>query len=182
MHNLCPEALCRVVVTRNLGVVNRTLLAGCLNSGCLGYAGVVLPKNEHCVGIILELLFEREGLKILVGKTRCAGSRINRDCTNVRCNLLVLIENAVQNIVQTLQVVQRVLTETALARIAVQTIAPTLVVVYRLGKLLSGVCIYQNRTHGIRAVIKANNKILFHNIYIVVCFIASSLRTPSDVP
>ena len=99
---------------------------------------------------------------MLVRQARRAGSRIDRYGAYEGRNLGMRVENAVQHNVQTLQIVLRMLAETALGSIAVETLLPTLVGVYRLGNLLAAVGIDQHGTNGIRAVVEPDNKIFLH--------------------
>lgn len=161
VQDLRPETLRRIVVARTAGVIDFAAGAEGGDLLRLPLRRVVLPQNEHRIGILLITRRQRQRRAGTIDQTRRAGSRIHGDGA-YRLRRRTLRNDLPQHLLQPLQIIQRMLAELRLRGIAVQTPAPAGVIADGDGNLFAGFGVGQQRPHRVGAVVYSNNVQVFH--------------------
>ena len=123
VQDLCPGAFGRIVIPALTDVVRR--IAGTCGGEFLGLgsAGVVLPEDEHRIGIVSERRVKREGHALRVGEAYRASRGVDRNGFD-RLRLGAGGDHLAQNRLKTLDVVERMLAELLAERVAPAPFGP----------------------------------------------------------
>ena len=124
MPHLRPEVLGGVRVAVVLAVAGGVGVCGVGDAARLLLARVVLPEDEHRVGIFGELGVQGEGNAGRVRQARRGGRCVHADAHH-RLAAREAVQHAVQNRVQRLPVVEGMLAEARLGRRAGEALSPT---------------------------------------------------------
>ena len=96
---------------------------------------MVLPQNEHRVGVVGELRFQRERRAVTVHRARGRAGGVDRDAGDA--GSILPLEHAFDHRLDSLKVIERVLAESVVRGVAVSALRPAGVIVYAGGELLA---------------------------------------------
>ena len=136
VQDLAPEPFARIDAPFVDAEIGPAPACGILvDPGRLGDRGVVLPQNEHRVGVVGELRFQRERRAVTVHRARGRAGGVDRDAGDA--GSILPLERAFDHRLDSLKVIERVLAESVVRGVAVSALRPAGVIVYAGGELLA---------------------------------------------
>jgi len=161
VENLAPDPFAGVDAALVHGVVGSAVAAGeFVDAGGFGDGGMVFPENEHGVGILFEARQQRQRGAVAVHRARGGTGGVDADSGDA--GGVDIEEHAPDHRFDSLEIVERVLTEPAVRRVAVKPVGPAPVIVDAGGEVFAVFRIDQNRPDAVRTEIDADQKFARH--------------------
>jgi hypothetical protein len=138
-------------------------------NGCgLFYGGVVFPKDEQCVWVVLEAREQTQGGTCFIHGYGCRACGIHGDGFYAGCCGGTCLSEAVENGgLQPFDVVFGMLSELILTGITIKAIFPAGIIKYGGSYFLAVVGVYDDGPDGISTVVHSYDKLVFSHMAVI---------------